>query len=133
VSYLLDSSAVIALAVGTHEFNEAAHRWFGASDFVFHTCPITQGALLRYLIQQKQVSVIASAWAVLQSIVEHPRHRFLPDSLGYHNVSHTGLLGHRQVTDAYLSALAEHHQLRLATFDTGLAALHRQTAILIPR
>jgi uncharacterized protein len=86
-----------------------------------------------YLVQQKQVSALASAWAVLQSMLEHARHRFLPDSLGYESVPYAGLLGHRQITDAYLSTLATHHRLQLATFDEGLAALHRKTVILIPR
>lgn len=35
-----------------------------------------------------------------------------------------GVIGHRQVTDAYLVALARGHRSRLATFDRGLAALH---------
>src|SRR3990170_2466443 len=31
----------------------------------------------------------------------------------------TGVIGHRQVTDAYLAALARHHRGQLATFDPG--------------
>ena len=33
------------------------------------------------------------------------------------------LIGHRQLTDAYLLTLAQHFDGRLATFDSGLAQL----------
>jgi predicted nucleic acid-binding protein len=39
-------------------------------------------------------------------------------------VSLKGVVGHRQVTDAYLAQLAREHDGRLATFDQGLAKLH---------
>ncbi len=32
-------------------------------------------------------------------------------------------VGHRQVTDAYLLSLAQHHKGKLATFDGGIAEL----------
>jgi len=43
------------------------------------------------------------------------------------------VLGHRQVTDAYLVALARRRgpQARLATLDDGLAQLYPATATLI--
>jgi predicted nucleic acid-binding protein len=41
------------------------------------------------------------------------------------------VIGHRQVTDAYLVALARHHDGRLATFDRGLAALHDDAVELL--
>jgi len=40
--------------------------------------------------------------------------------------------GQRQVTDAYLAALARVRSGRLATFDRGLAALHADVAFLVP-
>ncbi len=42
-----------------------------------------------------------------------------------------GAIGHRQVTDAYLVALARHHHGRLATLDKGLAALHGAAVLLL--
>ena len=41
-----------------------------------------------------------------------------------------GVIGHRQVTDAYLVALARHHHGRLATLDKGLATLDKGLAAL---
>ena len=44
----------------------------------------------------------------------------------------TGVIGHRQVTDAYLAELARSNHGRLATFDEGFVALHGDVADLIP-
>ena len=43
-----------------------------------------------------------------------------------------GAIGHRQVTDSYLVALAAHFEGSLVTLDRGLAALHPDAAVLIP-
>jgi uncharacterized protein len=40
----------------------------------------------------------------------------------------TGIVGHRQVTDAYLAHLARSYSTRLATFDQALAKLHEDDA-----
>ncbi len=42
-----------------------------------------------------------------------------------------GVIGHRQVTDAYLVALARHHGGRVATLDKGLAALQGEHVFLL--
>jgi uncharacterized protein len=43
-----------------------------------------------------------------------------------------GVVGHRQVTDAYLAQLARSRDGQLATLDSGLAHLHNDVAVLIP-
>ena len=43
-----------------------------------------------------------------------------------------GIVGHRQVTDAYLAHLARSYSARLATVDQALAKLHADVADLIP-
>jgi len=48
------------------------------------------------------------------------------------SINWRGVLGHRQVTDAYLAGLARKQKGRLATLDEGLAALHEDVAELIP-
>lgn len=129
---LLDSSVLIATVVANHQFHESAHRWFSGSDVAPATCPITQGALLRFLLQQRLVDSASAAWELLSQVQRNPRHRFLPDSINYLQVPTRGLLGHRQVTDAHLAELARAHGVRLATFDQGLATLHADVADLIP-
>jgi hypothetical protein len=42
------------------------------------------------------------------------------------------LIGHRQVTDAYVAHLARSDSARLAIFDQALAKLHADVADLIP-
>lgn len=44
-----------------------------------------------------------------------------------------GAIGHRQITDASLVALAAHHRASVATLDRGLAAFHGPTVVLIPK
>jgi predicted nucleic acid-binding protein len=61
-----------------------------------------------------------------------PQHEFWGDDIGYDRVVLRGVVGHRQVTDAYLAGLARHRGGRLATFDQGLAALHPDVALLVP-
>jgi predicted nucleic acid-binding protein len=41
-------------------------------------------------------------------------------------------MGHRQVTDAYLTQLARARDGRVATFDRGFAALHKDIAEIVP-
>jgi predicted nucleic acid-binding protein len=68
----------------------------------------------------------------LSRITERPGHVFWPDSLPYEDVEMQGVIGQRQVTDAYLAQLTRLHGGRLATIDEGLAALHRDVVNLIP-
>ena len=72
---------------------------------------------------------MAQALAVLDAVTAHARHRFWPDALAYSQVRWHGVMGHRQVTDAYLAALAQHHGGKLASFDKGLVALHPDVGV----
>ena len=127
---LLDANVLIALVVGDHVHHDHAEAWFAAAGTGFATCPITQGGLMRLLIREGQTA--ESARSVLQGITGDPRHEFWPDSASYHDIPVTGIIGHRQVTDAYLVHLARSYSARLATFDQALAKLHTDVADLIP-
>ncbi len=114
---------LVALVTEGHVHHELAQRWFAACGAPFATCAITQGTLLRLLIQLAGQSP-ASAAEVLRLLMAHPLHRFWPCDLPYLSVDWRGVVGHRQVTDAYLAALARHHGGKLASLDRGLVALH---------
>lgn len=101
--------------------------WDGA---VEATCPITQGSVMRLLIREGQSA--ATARAVLSAATAAPRHEFWPDDIEYASVPGHGIIGHRQVTDAYLAQLARARGARLATFDQALAKLHDDVADLVP-
>lgn len=126
--HLLDGNVVVALVVDDHVHHAAAQRWFGAGrDFA--TTPITQGTLLRFLLRVDVPA--ADALAVLDGLCSRHDHEFWADHLGYTDVDLRGVVGHRQVTDAYLASLARAKGGRIATFDEGLAALHPDTVTLL--
>jgi predicted nucleic acid-binding protein len=66
------------------------------------------------------------ALEVLKKIVAVPGHHFWPDTVAPTDAgafASAAFVGHRQVTDAYLLSLAQHHRGKLATFDGGIAEL----------
>lgn len=129
--HLLDGNVLYALVDEAHVHHAAAQQWFvGQGDGCFATCPITQGTLLRLAMRLGGRSA-EQALAVLNAVTAHARHLFWPDVLAYQQVRWHGVLGHRQVTDAYLVALARHHGGKLASFDKGLVALHPDVGIAL--
>ncbi len=130
MTVLLDANVLIALLVGDHVHHVAAENWFVGTSGNFATCPITQGSLMRLLIREGQPA--ATAQAVLAGATGDARHEFWPDDAGYADVPIQGIIGHRQVTGAYLAQLAQARGSRLATFDQAMATLHNDVADLIP-
>lgn len=127
---LLDANVLIALVVSDHVHHDPAEAWLSASGSTFATCPITQGSLIRLLVRQGQTTGLAKE--VIRAISTDPRHEFWPDSVAFADVELAGVMGHRQVTDAYLAQLARTRQSQLATFDRGLAQLHSDVVQLVP-
>ncbi len=127
--YLLDSNVLIALATPEHVLNARAAAWFRKGGR-FATCPITQGALFRFHLRTGVEATAESARQLLKSISSLPRHEFWPDDISYLEMPTKGIVGHRNVTDAYLVHLAGKHGGYLATLDEGLAAIHTGTALL---
>jgi uncharacterized protein len=123
---LLDANVLIALVVAEHVHHDAAEAWLEGTDGRFATCPFTQTALARFLVREGWPAPDAAA--VLAALARHPRHAFWPADLGADAIAWDRVDGHRQVTDAYLAALARARKGRLATFDRGLAAVHPDVA-----
>ena len=130
MTVLLDANVLIALLVEDHVHHDAAENWFAGISGNFSTCPITQGSLMRLLIREGQPA--SAAREILTGTAADPRHEFCPDDVPYTNVPTNGIIGHRQVTDAYLAQLARAHGFRLATFDQAMAKLHHDVADLVP-
>jgi len=89
---------------------------------------MTQSAFIRISSNPKIIPSAVEprqALGLLEQIVALPHHQFWPDDLPYSDpvVPSKQLVGHRQVTDAYLLGLARLHQGRLVTLDRGVATL----------
>lgn len=130
MTILLDSNVLIALVVADHVHHDAAEEWLTCSPGRFATCPTTEGSLVRLLVREGQPAHIATA--IVSALAGDPRHEFWPDDISYGGISMRGVIGHRQVTDAYLAQLARARDGRLATFDKGLAKLHDDVVDLVP-
>lgn len=128
--YLLDGNVLYALIDESHVHHAPARQWFSSASGGFATCPITQGTLLR-LVMRLGGHGIEQALALLGLMTAHARHHFWPDVLPYDQVRWHGVMGHRQVTDAYLASLARHHEGKLASFDKGLVALHSDVGVAV--
>jgi uncharacterized protein len=127
--HLLDGNVLVAATTPDHVHHQAARRWLGGHKAIA-TCPSTQGTLVRVLLHHGRSA--ADALAVLARIDARPDHQFWADDLGYLHVTLSGVIGARQVTDAYLAEQARRHRARLATFDRGLAVLHPDVVDLVP-
>ena len=129
---LLDANVLISLVNVSHIHHQRARRWFSNVKNDFATCPITQGALVRHYFRDTEYPSAEDAVALLSEIEGMPGHTFWRDDVPYSKVRYAGVIGHRQVTDAYLAALARHHAGRLATLDRALCALHEEVAEFVP-
>lgn len=128
-AFLADGNLLVALTVVDHVHHRLAIDWFDREQPDLATCPITEGTLLRFLIREGERA--RDAVAVLDEMRAQLWHRFIADSIPYTDDLLLGVLGHRQVTDAYLVALARHHGCTVATLDRGLAALHGDAVRLL--
>ncbi|MDR3202390.1 MAG: PIN domain-containing protein [Bifidobacteriaceae bacterium] len=127
---LLDANALIALAIGDHVHHRRVALWLARAE-CFALCPMVEGALVRYVVRLGGHP--ATATGFLEAVNSDPRCQFWPDSLTYREAAMGHVEGHRQVTDAYLAALAAQRQGgRLATLDAALAAALPAAVELIP-
>lgn len=130
MTILLDANVLIALLNSDHVHHRAARRWLVDLRENFATCPVTEGALARFAFRHGMTA--EDVEQLFKVLAQHPRREFWPDSPPYNDVPFKGVIGHRQVTDAYLAQLARANGGRLATFDRGLAQPHGDVAELIP-
>jgi uncharacterized protein len=130
VTYLLDANVLIALTVEEHEHHRRVSAWMVSVER-FALCPVVEGSLVRFLVRiGESAQVAVDALRVLRA---HPRGEFWPDSVSYADADLGHVRGHRQVTDAYLAALAHAHRgAVVATLDQGLVRDLPGQAYLVP-
>ena len=124
---LLDVNALVALAWDSHIHHAPTRTWFAANAANgWATCPLTESGFVRV---SSNPTVLPSAigveearrvLALLRAIGSH---RFLADDVSMTDDDVPPLVGHRQVTDAHLLALARRNGMRIVTFDGGVRAL----------
>jgi toxin-antitoxin system PIN domain toxin len=141
---LLDVNMLIALAWPSHVHHQGAQAWFSTNASAgWATCPLTQCAFVRISSNHKIIPEAVTpkeALALLGEIVRQETHAFWQDDISVldEDVPSALLVGHRQVTDAYLLGLAIRHGGRLITLDEGLSALlsvrssHRDALHIVP-
>lgn len=126
---LLDVNMLLALAWPSHIHHGVAHRWFAANQTAgWATCPMTQCAFVRISSNPRfteDAEDPIQAAALLEKVVALKHHEFWADDLPFTAgaIPKSLLVGHQQITDAYLLGLAAHHGGRLVTLDQGVSAL----------
>lgn len=128
--FLLDVNVLIALVWPTHVHHLVARRWFDHHcTSGWATCPVTQLGFVRISSNPKIIRDAVpprEAVAMLERLTALPYHEFWADETpveGAGLFASLALVGHRQVTDAYLLRLAQCRNGKLATLDRGLAEL----------
>jgi hypothetical protein len=127
---LLDTNLLIALLWPSHERHALAVQWFtGHRAKGWATCPFTQAGFVRIVSNpafSRDAVQPREAIQVLAANTAAKDHAFWPDELPFAEAAAFAgvrLLGHQQVTDAYLLGLAIRRGGVLATLDQRIAAL----------
>ena len=124
---LLDVNVLIALLDDAHVFSRRANEWLDAAPRRIATCPIVENGVIRIMsapaYSATHRATPEQVAGGLRTLAEALDHEFWPDEVSLLDeslVDFSRLHGHRQVTDAYLLALAIRRDGALASFDTAL-------------
>lgn len=139
--YFLDVNILVALLWSSHEDHEKVLSWFAQNSKVgWATCPFTHAGCIRILSNpafSKDAPSPQQALKLLNANLNHTSHVFWPDDLTLVEAVRPMerlLVGHKQVTDAYLLGLAIRRKAKLVTLDRSISALltkEKQTALLV--
>ena len=120
---LLDVNVLIALLDAGHASHALAMDWLvGCRGDGWASCPITQNGCIRIMSSPGYPDPLPAAMVAgrLEEAASSPEHEFWPcdmSLLDSQAFDWSYLLGHRQITDMYLLALAVHNTGRFVTFD----------------
>ncbi len=124
---LLDVNVLIALLDAGHVHHALASAWLAQEiDQGWASCPLTQNGCLRIMSQPSYPDAlpIAQVAGRLKQATLDASHQFWPADLNVLDDRHFSwqkLIGHRQLTDAYLLALAVQNKGRFITFDRRIS------------
>jgi toxin-antitoxin system PIN domain toxin len=124
---LLDVNVLVALCDGGHTEHDLAHHWLGQNKKQgWATCPLTINGCVRILSSpayRATKQTPAEVASVLRDACDTADHHFWPDSVSLLDdtlFKMSAIVGHKNITDAYLLGLAVRNHGRLATFDHGI-------------
>ncbi len=125
---LLDVNVWIALLDDAHVFSQRANAWLREEDAAIATCPIVENGVVRIMSSpaySREISLAPGDVAAhLRKACAQLDHQFWPADLSLRDAKYfdfSRLHGHRQITDAYLLALAVRHDGRLVTLDSAVS------------
>jgi toxin-antitoxin system PIN domain toxin len=125
---LFDINVLLALFDLDHLRHKTAQDWILSEvNSGWATCPITENGFIRIISQASYpnpVSTPVVACHMLKAATDAEHHIFWPDDISVLNkelINEKYLIGHRQITDIYLLALAVKHGGRLITFDRRIS------------
>ncbi len=124
---LLDVNILLALLDADHVDHDRATAWLDDEiDGGWASCPLTENGFVRIVSQPRYPSPVTPREAVerLSQACDTHHHEFWPcdvSLLDARTIDRERVHGPRQVTDAYLLALATAHEGRFVTFDRSLA------------
>ena len=125
---LLDVNVWVALLDEAHIHHGLANKLFAQPKLQIATCALTENGSLRVLnlpgYSQRAPPGFDAVRAKIALACADVDHEFWPCTLSLRSdniLDWTRVMGHNQITDAYLLALAVQHQGALATFDHRVA------------
>jgi hypothetical protein len=125
--YLLDLNVLIALIDDEHVHYRIAHRWFNSPEHKeWGLCPLTEAGVVRLTTNPAAGAMLRNfdeAIALLEEIATWTGYRYWPIVESWAILTAPfakRVLGHQQVTDAYLLGLAIKENGVLVTFDKGI-------------
>jgi hypothetical protein len=128
--YLLDTNLLIALLWPSHVQHDQAVHWFvRRRSRKWATCPLTEAGFVRIVSNpafSRDAVTPREAAGLLAANTAAADHVFWNVDMAVNEavaVAGPRLVGHQQVTDAYLLALAVRRGGVLATLDQGVVAL----------
>lgn len=128
--WLPDINVLLAIGDASSQAHPLALKWFEtrAKRDGWATCPLTENGFIRILMLAAYPGgrrTQAQAFSQMEVLRTMNGHAFLPDDISITDYSRFDLekpLGTKQLTDAYLLALAVKHRAKLVTFDRRIDA-----------
>jgi toxin-antitoxin system PIN domain toxin len=128
--FLLDVNVLIAAFWPTHQAHDRVQHWLARhAREGWATCPLTESAFVRIISNpgfSPNALTVADALDLLRANLAHASHCFWENDIPFLRSIEPfeeRLLGHQQISDAYLLGLVIHKRGKLATLDRAISSL----------